>query len=157
MRPLPQPTPEAATVDRGCLDDLAGHLLRHAFLRGQQVFAEVFEGEGLTPFQFMVMELVDRNPGITHRDVASAMSSVPSVLTTALKPLLASGQLERIAVDGDGRRVAYRLSRQGRDSFHALRPRIAKAEDRLLAGFDPAARSAFLAALRSIAGRSRPR
>ena len=82
----PGEDPSVASLDYGLLNELVGHLLRHAFLRGHQVFGDVFAGEALTPLQFMVLELVDRNPGIPHRDVAAAMSSAPSVLTTALKP-----------------------------------------------------------------------
>ncbi|WP_157727770.1 MarR family winged helix-turn-helix transcriptional regulator [Stappia sp. ES.058] len=143
----------SASLDRGCLDDLVGHLLRHAFLRGHQVFAGVFEGDGLTPLQFMVLELVDRNPGLTHREVAGAMSCAPSVLTTALKPLVASGVLLRGAVAADGRRAAYRLSDGGRDRFRKLRPKISRAESLLLADLDDAEQAVLRAMLRRIATR----
>ncbi|MCA1242833.1 MarR family transcriptional regulator [Stappia stellulata] len=144
----------AASLDRGCLDELVGHLLRHAFLRGHQVFAGVFDGDGITPLQFMVLELVDKNPGVTHREVAGAMSCAPSVLTTALKPLVASGALSREAVAGDGRRAAYRLSDAGRSWFHGLRPKISRAERELLAGLEDADRASLRVMLRRIAGRS---
>lgn len=141
------------SLDRGCLDELVGHLLRHAFLRGHQVFAGVFDGDGITPLQFMVLELVDRNPGVTHREVAGAMSCAPSVLTTALKPLVASGALLREAVAGDGRRAAYRLSADGRSWFHGLRPKISRAERQLLDGLADQERASLRVMLRRISGR----
>lgn len=144
--------PASASLDRGCLDHLVGHLLRHAFLRGHQVFAGVFDGDGITPLQFMVLELVDKNPGVTHREVAAAMSCAPSVLTTALKPLIASGALLRETVAADGRRTAYRLSDAGRSRFHDLRPKISLAEGELLAGLDDAERDSLRDMLRRIAG-----
>lgn len=140
-------------LDYGLLNDLVGHLLRHAFLRGHQVFAEVFAGDGLTPLQFMVLELVGRNDGVTHGDVARAMSCAPSVLTTALKPLVAAGMLEQSPVDGDRRRVAYRLSAAGRERFRELRPKIAVTEDRLLDRLGADERSALRASLLRITGR----
>ncbi|WP_067337081.1 MarR family winged helix-turn-helix transcriptional regulator [Stappia indica] len=146
--------PPVASLDYGLLNELVGHLLRHAFLRGHQVFGEVFAGEALTPLQFMVLELVDRNPGITHRDVAAAMSSAPSVLTTALKPLVTAGLLEQVRVAEDGRRVAYRLSSDGLQRFRAMRPRIAEAERLLLAGFDEAEAETLRTFLRRITGRA---
>ena len=145
--------PSVASLDYGLLNELVGHLLRHAFLRGHQVFGEVFAGEALTPLQFMVLELVDRNPGITHRDVAAAMSSAPSVLTTALKPLVTARTLEQVRVAGDGRRVAYRLTREGRERFRAVRPRIGEAERRLLGNLDDAEAEALRGFLRRITGR----
>lgn len=141
-------------LDYGCLNDLVGHLLRHAFLRGQQVFAEVFAGKALTPLQFMVLELVDRNDGITHGDVAAAMSCAPSVLTTALKPLTASGMVEQVTVAGDGRKVAYRLSPAGRRRFRQVRPLIGTAEDRLLDGLAADEREALARILRRVSGRN---
>ncbi len=149
----PGAEPPVASLDYGLLNELVGHLLRHAFLRGHQVFGEVFAGEALTPLQFMVLELVDRNPGITHRDVAAAMSSAPSVLTTALKPLVTAGLLEQVRVADDGRRVAYRLSSEGRAHFRAVRPRIAEAERRLLSGLEPDEAEALRGFLRRITGR----
>lgn len=141
-------------LDYGCLNDLVGHLLRHAFLRGQQVFAEVFAGEALTPLQFMVLELVDRNDGITHGDVAAAMSCAPSVLTTALKPLTASGMLDQVTVAGDRRRVAYRLSPAGRLRFRQVRPLIETAEDRLLDGLVADEKEVLARILRRVSGRN---
>ena len=149
----PGEVPPSASLDYGLLNELVGHLLRHAFLRGHQVFGDVFAGEALTPLQFMVLELVDRNPGITHRDVAAAMSSAPSVLTTALKPLVTTRMLEQVRGAGDGRRVAYRLSREGRERFRAVRPRIAEAEQRLLGDLDEVEAEALRGFLRRITGR----
>ena len=146
--------PPSASLDYGLLNELVGHLLRHAFLRGHQAFAEAFSGEALTPLQFMVLELVDRNPGVTHRDVAAAMSTAPSVLTTALKPLVAGRLLEQVGVTGDGRRVGYRLSPEGRAYFHALRPRIDAAERLLLAGLDDAEAETLRLFLRRMTGRA---
>lgn len=145
----------AFAFDPGLLNDLAGHLMRHAFLRAQQVFSEVFEGEGLTSLQFMALELIDRNPGIGHRDVARALSSVPSVMTTALRPLIEGGLVERAPVAGDGRKVGYRLSAPGETRYRALRPRIRLAEDRLLAALSEEEACGLRDALRRITGRAR--
>jgi DNA-binding MarR family transcriptional regulator len=105
----------------------------------------------------MVLELVDRNPGVGHREVAHAMSSAPSVMTSVMRPLVDGGLVRREAASGDGRKVSYRLSEAGRRRFSALRPRIADAEARLLAGLDAAAADRFRQALRHIAGRPRLR
>lgn len=140
-------------LDYGILNDLGGHLFRHAFLRGQQVFSEVFAGNGITPLQFMTLELVSSNPGITHKDVCEAMASAPSVMTTTLKPLIRDGVLLRERKDGDGRRIGYRLSPKGQAWFDELRPQIETAEDKLFAGLSIAQRRALLKALRHLTER----
>ncbi len=140
-------------LDYGILNDLGGHLFRHAFLRGQQIFGEVFAGKAITPLQFMTLELVSRNPGITHKDVCEAMASAPSVMTTTLKPLTRDGVLLRERKDGDGRRIGYRLSPKGQAWFDELRPQIQRAEDKLFGGLNIAQRRALLEAVRQLTDR----
>lgn len=140
-------------LDYGVLNDLGGHLFRHAFLRGQQVFAEVFSGEAITPLQFMALELVSRNPGVTHKDICQAMASAPSVMTTTLKPLVRDGILKREHKAGDGRRIGYRLSPKGEAWFREIRPRIKAAEDKLFEGLSPHQREALLQDLRRLTDR----
>ena len=81
------------------------------------------------------------------------MSTAPSVLTTALKPLVSGRLLEQVGVAGDGRRVAYRLTAEGRRYFHALRPRIDAAQRLLLAGLDETEAETLRSFLRRMTGR----
>lgn len=143
------------TLDYGLLNDLGGHLFRHAFLRGQQVFGEVFADAGITPLQFMTLELVSRNPGVTHKEICAAMASAPSVITTTLKPLIAKGALLRERKTGDGRRIGYRLSPQGETWFQGIRPRIHAAEEKLFKGLDAEQRTLLLQALQHLTARDR--
>ncbi|MBA5775955.1 winged helix-turn-helix transcriptional regulator [Stappia sp. F7233] len=140
-------------LDYGILNDLVGHLLRHAFLRGQQVFAAVFDGDGVTPLQFMVLELVSRNPGITHRAAAGAVGAAPSVLTTAMKPLIDEELVTRVLVPGDGRKVGYALSESGMERFAAIREKIRLAEARLTAPLGQGGRAELRAMLKKLTGR----
>ena len=139
--------------DYGLLNDLGGHLFRHAFLRGQQVFGEVFADAGITPLQFMTLELVSRNPGVTHKEICAAMASAPSVMTTTLKPLIRDGVLLRERKAGDGRSIGYRLSPKGEAWFKAIRPQIGLAEDKLFKGLSATQRENLLAAVRHLTER----
>ncbi|MXN66647.1 hypothetical protein GR183_17150 [Stappia sp. GBMRC 2046] len=142
-----------ADLDCGILNDLVGHLLRHAFLRGQQVFSAVFADEDITPLQFMVLELVSRNEGVTHREVSAAMSTSASVLTTALKPLVDRKILLRAPVRGDARKVGYSLSSEGADWFFSIRERIHMAEAELMSPLDDDLRASLHRALLQLVGR----
>ncbi|WP_420348125.1 MarR family winged helix-turn-helix transcriptional regulator [Pelagibius sp.] len=140
-------------LDYGLLNGLGGHLFRHAFLRGQQVFSEVFADQAITPLQFMTLELVMLNPGVTHKDICAAMASAPSVMTTSLKPLIRDGVLLRERKTGDGRSIGYRLSAKGETWFKTIRPQIDLAEDKLFAGLSGAQRRALLEVVRQLTER----
>ncbi len=143
----PNPTEE---LDFGLLHDLLGHLLRHAFNRGQAVFADVFRGEDITPLQFMMVELIARNEGVTHRQLGSSMGTAASVVTTALKPLIAAGRVNTRPLDTDRRMVCYRLTPAGSAWFEGLRPLIHACEDQFAKALTRRQRSELAAMLRRI-------
>ncbi|MEO3431399.1 MarR family winged helix-turn-helix transcriptional regulator [Pelagibius sp. CAU 1746] len=117
----------------GLLHDTLGHLFRRSHLRSQQAFAKAFDGSGLSPLQYGILELVELNPGLTHGELAEGMVTAPSVVTTAVKPLLEAGFLVKRSQDHDGRRAGYSLSPAGTAFFTALRGHILEAEELLLA------------------------
>ena len=125
----------------GLLHAAFGHLFRRAHLRSQQAFAIAFDGSDVTPLQYGILELVELNPGVTHGELAEGMVTAPSVVTTAMKPLLDSGLLERRMDDADGRRNGHTLSAAGQAYFAALRERILEAEALLLAPLNEADRA----------------
>ena len=134
----------------GLLHAAFGHLFRRTHLRSQQAFARAFEGCELSPLQYGILELVQLNPGITHGDLAEAMVTAPSVVTTAMKPLLASAFLEKTRYPGDARRSGYRLTAAGADYFAKVRQLILDAEALLLAPLSKAEQRALKPLLRKL-------
>lgn len=151
-------TPQGAgsELDHGLLHDLLGHLLRHAFNRGQAVFSDVFAAERITPLQFMMTELIARNPGVTHSQISRSMGTSASVVTTALKPLIASGRIARAAAGTDRRRMCYRLTPAGGRWFAALRPKIRQCEDLFARPLTPAQRTQLAEMLRLLSDVDQP-
>ena len=84
--------------------------MRHAFVLSQKTFTKAFKDEDITSLQYGALDLVSFNPGVGHKAVAAARSTAPSVLTTTLKPLLASGKITNEPLPGDRRQSAYHLS-----------------------------------------------
>ncbi|MCR9139344.1 MAG: MarR family transcriptional regulator [Alphaproteobacteria bacterium] len=146
----------AAELDPGMLHDLLGHLLRHAFNKGQAVFAEVFAAERITPLQFMMLELISRNPGVTHSQIQISMGTSASVVTTALKPLVMAGHVAGTVSGADKRRVCYRLTETGDCWFTELRPKISRCEDQFAKSLTPTQRSDLAAMLCLISGIDQP-
>ena len=139
-----------AKTDYGMLHDLLGHLLRHAFNRGQATFAEVFDGDGITPLQFMILELIGQNPDISHSHISRAVGAAPSVVTTTLKPLLLDGTIAGSPSKTDRRVICYRMTQNGARWFKALRPKIEICEDRFASGLTPDERQSLVRALRIV-------
>ncbi|MDA4844189.1 MarR family winged helix-turn-helix transcriptional regulator [Hoeflea poritis] len=140
-----------ACLDTGLLHELLGHLLRHAFNRGQAVFADVFADDDITPLQFMILELVARNPGVNHSAICAAMGTAASVVTTTLKPLLAAGTIIGEPSPEDRRVICYRLSPEGERWFAGLRPKITDCEDRFARSLTTEQRKDLIASLKQLA------
>ena len=136
----------------GLLHELVGHLLRHSYNRAYSAFEGVFQGEGITPLQFMIFELVQHNPGVTHSDIARAMGTSPSVVTTTMKPMLADGRIRRAPGAADTRQRVYEASAPGLDWFARIRPAIARSEDRLTEALTQGERAELLRLLRLLLG-----
>jgi DNA-binding MarR family transcriptional regulator len=143
------------TLRTGLLHDAFGHLFRRSHLRSQQAFAKAFDGSDLSPLQYGILELVELNPGLTHGELAEGMVTAPSVVTTAMKPLLEAGFLVKRANDDDGRRAGYSLSPAGAAFFAALRERLPEAEELLLAPLNEGERLALKQLLRRLTTSSR--
>jgi DNA-binding MarR family transcriptional regulator len=139
----------------GLLHEAFGHLFRRAHLRSQQAFAQAFDGSDLSPLQYGILELVLLNPGLTHGDLAEGMVTAPSVVTTAMKPLLEYGFLEKRMDGDDGRRSGYSLSPAGAAYFNALRGRIQDAEALLVGPLDEGERTRLKQILQKLAAGGR--
>jgi len=138
-------------VRTGMLHDAFGHLFRRAHLRSQAAFARAFEGSGISPLQYGILELVLMNPGITHGEIAEVMVTAPSVVTTGMKPLLEDGFLEKRADDVDGRCIGYVLTPDGEGFFVMYQERLTEAEALLLAPLSAAERRSLKRLLQRLA------
>ncbi|MFZ1481155.1 MAG: MarR family winged helix-turn-helix transcriptional regulator [Paracoccaceae bacterium] len=121
-------TKDPDDLETGILHDLIGHLLRHGFNLGQTVFRSAFAAEGITPLQFMIMELVTHNPGISHSRLCRALGTSASVITTTLKPLMAAGRVTGSPMPGDARQAVYIATDTGRHAHERMQPLIARSE-----------------------------
>ncbi len=143
------------TLRTGLLHDALGHFFRRSHLRSQQAFAKAFDGSDLSPLQYGILELVELNPGLTHGELAEGMVTAPSVVTTAMKPLLEAGFLVKRSPDDDGRRAGYSLSPAGAAFFAALRGRLLEAEELLLAPLNESERQTLKRLLRRLTAANR--
>lgn len=77
------------------------------------------------------MSIVGSNPGVNHKDLATAVATAASVATTALKPLLAERLILNRRDREDSRSTTYRLSKRGSTLLHRLNQRLTLASRQL--------------------------
>lgn len=147
-------TNQGTDLNHGMLHDLIGHLLRHGFNLGQSVFRTAFEAEAITPLQFMIMELVSHNPGISHSRLCTELGTSASVITTTLKPLLAGGQMIAQPMAGDARQSVYTASEAGRVAHSRMQTLIARSEKMLTEALTQTERAELGRLLRLLIGKA---
>ena len=107
--------PLAAPLDRGLLPSLLGYVLRRTQSAVFEDFAATFAhaGEALTPGEFGLLVLVERNAGLSQMTLARALGIDRSTLVPILDRLQARTLLVRHRSPTDGRMHALALTPTG--------------------------------------------
>ena len=102
-------------LDRGVLPTLLGYVLRRTQSAVFADFAGTFAraGEALTPGEFGLLVLVERNAGLSQMALARALGIDRSTLVPILNRLQGRGLLVRRASPTDGRTHALGLTPNG--------------------------------------------
>jgi DNA-binding MarR family transcriptional regulator len=109
------PAKTSTTLDRGLLPSLLGYVLRRTQSAVFDDFAAAFAnaGEALTPGEFGLLVLVDRNSGLSQMALVRALGIDRSTLVPILDRLQARGLLMRHRSPTDGRTHALALTPVG--------------------------------------------
>jgi DNA-binding MarR family transcriptional regulator len=113
---VPARTPAARAVeevDTRFLETLLGYNARRAALSVIDVFVQRMEPYQLKPVDFSVLSLVRHNPGITSRQLCTALGILPPNLVGMVNSLEKRELLERQPHPRDGRAVGLHLSAKG--------------------------------------------
>ena len=114
-------------------------LLKRAELAVRGCVEKALLQAGLTPTQFHVLLLLERNPGISAAQVARSVGIRPQSVNDSLGPLERKGLLLRRPSAAHRRVLEIRLSAAGIRLLARTLPIVSRLEDELLAGFpDPA-------------------
>jgi DNA-binding MarR family transcriptional regulator len=128
------------------------HLLHRAGQRADGLFAQHLGSEDLTPRQFMVLQAVDENEGLSQADIMAATGIDRSSVTDLVRRLVKQGLLRRRRQRRDTRLYAVRLTPEGRKALTAGTPAAAAAEADLMGAVLPGQRQEFLRILMTMAG-----
>jgi len=126
--------PSDKTPDRGVLPSLLGYVLRRAQSAVFADFAGTFAraGETLTPGEFGLLVLVERNAGLSQMALARAIGIDRSTLVPILNRLQTRGLLVRRESPTDGRTHALALTPAGAKAL-ARFVRLVKAHEQRIA------------------------
>ncbi len=107
------PAASVDAVDTSYLEGLVGYNARRAALTVIEVFLERMAVYGLKPVDFSVLSLITHNPGITSRQLCTALSILPPNLVGMINALEKRDLIVRHPHPRDGRAMGLHLTAAG--------------------------------------------
>ncbi|MFP5448225.1 MAG: MarR family winged helix-turn-helix transcriptional regulator [Alphaproteobacteria bacterium] len=132
------------------LDGSPSHLLHRALQVSLDIYAETFSDSDLTQRQYAVLSAVEAQEGLTQTDLVRATGIDRSTLADMAARMIAKGLLARERSQADARANAVRLTEAGAAVLAEARPKMAKADERLMRLVSGGKRETFLAQLRQM-------
>lgn len=143
---------DTAALQLGELTGLLGYALKRAQLRVFDDFLRCMAPLQLTPAQFSVLLLVDRNPGRNQTEIASTLGILRPNFVAMLDALESRDLCSRMRSDQDRRSHVLVLTDRGRATLARAKKLVtAKHEARLIALLGPDDHAAMLGMLATIA------
>ena len=125
------------SIDTSYLESLIGYNARRAALAVIEIFMERMSAYGLRPVDFSVLSLVTHNPGVTSRQLCSALGILPPNVVGMLNTLESRSLIARKPHPSDGRAMGLHLTAAGkklmRDAEHTAAELETDAASRLSA------------------------
>ena len=119
----------APPLDQGILHGLLGRQLRVTYLAVFRAIEEQLTGIGITPQQFGLLVIVDRNPGARQTHIARARGLDKSTLVPMIDRLERDNLLER-RPRAAGRRIrAIWITERGREILRKAEPIVQRGDD----------------------------
>jgi len=137
-------------IDLGLLPELIGFHLRKAQMAVFQDFARAVGGADLTPGQFGVLVVIERNPGLSQTRLGQTLGIDRSTLVAVIDRLEANGLVQRANAPRDRRSYALFLSARGKNLLKELSEAVRVHDDRIAGNLSAAEKAQFIALLRRV-------
>lgn len=112
-KPVPAAVPAVEKVDTSYLETLLGYNARRTSLRVIELFSTRMAVYDLRPVDFSVLSLITHNPGITSRQLCSALSLLPPNLVGKISAMEKRELVTRRPHPQDGRAIGLYLTATG--------------------------------------------
>jgi DNA-binding MarR family transcriptional regulator len=110
----PRPAPAVEEVDASYLEGLIGYNARRAALAVIEVFMQRMAVFDLRVVDFSVLSLITHNPGITSRQLCTALGVLPPNLVGMINNLEGRELIQRLPHPRDGRAMGLHLTAVGK-------------------------------------------
>jgi DNA-binding MarR family transcriptional regulator len=144
----------AATVDRGILDELLGYHLRRAQAAVFNDFMRTMAEDQITPGQFGVLTLIDRNPDLNQSALARILGIERSTMVAVIDRLEERRLVARKESAADRRSNVLGLTAPGKALLATVEPKVRRHEKHISADLDADEVRALIGLLRRIRGDS---
>ena len=142
---------KATNVAESALDRSPSHLLHRALQIALDIYAEEGGPGAVTQRQFALLAAVQSREGCTQSDLVKATGIDRSTLAELVARLIGKGLLARTRSTLDARANTVTLTDAGRLAVKEAEPRVALADERILALMPSAKRESFLKTLADMA------
>lgn len=105
--------PAVEYIDTTYLETLLGYNARRVSLKVIELFTERMADYDLSPVDFSILSLITHNPGITSRQICSALNLLPPNLVGKINVMEKRDLLARLPHPDDGRAIGLYLTAAG--------------------------------------------
>ena len=144
--------PDTRIIDEFVLTNVVSHLLRRAHFRAEDLFAEEFGRDGLTPRQKALLITVYQHPGANQNELAERIALDRNSFAEMLNRMVAVGYVERRKARGDARAYEITITPKGIELLLEILPRDVNVETRVIEPLPEEYRPLFIKCLRIMAG-----
>ena len=121
--------PAVENIDTGYLESLVGYNARRATLVIVDAFLKHMAVYDLRPVDFSVLSLIAHNPGITSRQLCSALNIQPPNLVSMVNSLEKRALVMRQPHPHDGRAMGLHLTPSGKKMARSAEQTAARIEE----------------------------
>jgi DNA-binding MarR family transcriptional regulator len=150
MKKIAKTPPAEPAVDTRYLETLMGYNARRAALKAIGLFSQRLVDFNLTPVDFSVLSLIGHNPGITSRQLCSALNILPPNLVGKISAMEQRRMIDRRPHPQDGRAVGLHLSAEGEKFMAQAEQAASQLEDDVTSGLSAAEKKTLLRLLQKV-------
>lgn len=132
------------------LEEICTHLLRRAHFAAEEMFAQEFAEESITPRQKAALVVLYQNPGISQHALADKLFMDRNTVAEMVKRMTATGLMSRRSSPSDQRAYELFLAADGAALLDRVMPRDVMLERKVLERLPAEYRPLFIKCIRLI-------